>query len=55
MLVFDSADGGMMAVTVPVLREWKAGKLSDEALWRRCYFDPPEMFHSAGGGSAANR
>lgn len=49
VLVFDSADGGMLAVTVPVLREWKAGKLSDEALWRRCYFDPPEMFHSAAG------
>jgi hypothetical protein len=49
VLVFDSADGGMMAVTVPVLREWKAGKLSDEALWRRCYFDPPEMFHGAAG------
>ena len=49
VLVFDSADGGMLAVTVPVLREWKAGKLSDEALWRRCYFDPPEMFHGAAG------
>lgn len=48
VLVFDSADGGMMAVTVPVLREWKAGTLSDEALWRRCYFDPPEMLHGAG-------
>lgn len=49
VLVFDSSDGGMMAVTVPVLREWKAGVLSDEALWRRCYFDPPEMFHGAAG------
>jgi hypothetical protein len=41
VLIFDSSDGGMLAVTVPVLREWKAGQLSDEALWRRCYFDPP--------------
>jgi hypothetical protein len=48
VLIFDSADGGMMATTVTVLREWKAGKLSDEALWRRCYFDPPEMVHAAG-------
>ena len=48
VLIFDSADGGMMAVTVPVLREWKAGTLSDGALWRRCYFDPPEMLHGAG-------
>ncbi|MGH9498585.1 MAG: SH3 domain-containing protein [Terriglobales bacterium] len=49
VLVFDSADGGMLAVTMPVLRAWKAGKLSDEALWRRCYFDPPEMFQGAPG------
>jgi hypothetical protein len=48
VLIFDSADGGMVAVTLPVLREWKAGTLSDEGLWRRCYFDPAEMFHAAG-------
>jgi hypothetical protein len=49
VLIFDSADGGMVAATLPVLEEWKAGTLSDEALWRRCYFDPPEMFHGTGG------
>jgi hypothetical protein len=47
VLVFDSEDGGMMATTLPVLQQWKAGTLSDEALWRRCYFDPPEMFRFA--------
>jgi hypothetical protein len=47
VLVFDAEDGGMMAATLPVLQQWKAGALSDEALWRRCYFDPPEMFHAA--------
>lgn len=55
VLIFDSSDGGMVAATLPVLQEWKTGTLSEEGLWRRCYFDPPEMFHSAGGGSAANR
>jgi hypothetical protein len=49
VVIFDSADGGMMATTVTVLREWKVGKLSDEGLWRRCYFDPPEMFHDNAG------
>ena len=49
VLIFDSSDGGMLAVTMPVLREWKAGKLSDEAMWRRCYLDPPEMFRDAAG------
>jgi len=44
VLIFDSEDGGMVATTLPVLQEWKAGSLSDEGLWRRCLFDPPEMF-----------
>jgi hypothetical protein len=44
VVIFDSDDGGMMAATVPFLRQWKAGTLSDEAFWRRCFFDPPEVF-----------
>jgi hypothetical protein len=48
VLIFDSADGGMVAATLPNLQQWKAGTLSDEAFWRRCYFDPPEMFHASG-------
>ena len=47
VVIFDSSDGGMLAATMPVLQQWKAGTLSDEALWRRCYFDPPELFGSA--------
>ena len=43
VIIFDSADGGMVATTLGVLREWKSGTISDEALWRRCYVDPPEM------------
>jgi hypothetical protein len=44
VIIFDSEDGGMMATTLPVLQHWKSGTLSDEALWRRSYFDPPEAF-----------
>jgi hypothetical protein len=47
VVIFDSEDGGMLAATVPVLKLWKSGSLSDEAMWRRCYFDPPEMVGSA--------
>jgi hypothetical protein len=47
VLIFDSADGGMIAATVATLQQWKAGTLSDSALWHQCYFDPPE-FGSAG-------
>jgi hypothetical protein len=48
VLIFDSSDGGMLAATLSALRQWKAGALSDSALWHRCYFDPPETFGSSG-------
>jgi hypothetical protein len=44
VVIFDSEDGGMVAATVPALRQWTAGTLSDEAFWRRCFVDPPEVF-----------
>ena len=45
VLIFDSVDGGMIAATLPTVQRWKAGKLSDAALWHQCYFDPPETFN----------
>jgi hypothetical protein len=45
VLIFDSVDGGMIAATLPTLQQWKAGKLSDAALWHQCFFDPPEIFN----------
>ena len=45
VLIFDSVDGGMIAATLPTVQHWKAGTLSDAALWHQCYFDPPETFH----------
>ncbi|HXW92402.1 MAG TPA: hypothetical protein VEK33_17760 [Terriglobales bacterium] len=47
VVVFDAEDGGMMAATMPVLEQWKSGTLSDQALWHRCYFDPPELLGSS--------
>ncbi|HEV2397638.1 MAG TPA: hypothetical protein VGS27_11900 [Candidatus Sulfotelmatobacter sp.] len=52
VLIFDSADGGMIAATQAVLQKWKVGSLSDAAFWHSCYFDPPETF-SSGGNSAS--
>jgi hypothetical protein len=52
VMIFDSVDGGMIAITLPTVQQWKAGKLTDAALWHRCFFDPPETFTvpgSAGG------
>lgn len=48
VLIFDSADGGMIAAALPVLQQWRAGTLSDAGLWRQCFFDPPEKFDSTG-------
>ena len=44
VLIFDSVDGGMIAATRATVQAWKAGTLSDAALWHQCYFDPPETF-----------
>ena len=44
VLIFDSVDGGMIAATLSTVRQWRAGTLSDAALWHECYFDPPETF-----------
>jgi len=52
VLIFDSADGGMIAATLPVMKQWKAGALSDSAFWRQCFFDPPEMLGGAGGSAS---
>ena len=53
VVIFDSVDGGMIAATVPTLRKWRAGGLTDAALWHQCYFDPPETFtvSAPAGGS----
>jgi hypothetical protein len=52
VLIFDSADGGMIAATLPVLQQWKAGKLSDAGFWHQCFFDPPETFTVSGASGS---
>ncbi len=52
VVIFDSADGGMVAATMATLQQWKAGKLSDSALWHKCFFDPPETFDTAGSAES---
>ncbi len=53
VLIFDSADGGMIAATTTTLQQWKTGSLSDAALWHSCFFDPPETF-AASASSGGN-
>jgi len=44
VIVFDSKDGGMAAATLPILQQWAAGHLTDNAFWKRCWFDPADAF-----------
>jgi hypothetical protein len=52
VLIFDSIDGGMIAATFSTLEQWKAGKMSDAALWHQCFFDPPETFSESGASAS---
>jgi hypothetical protein len=52
VVIFDSADGGMIAATFQTLQQWKAGGLSDAALWHQCFFDPPETFAETGAAGS---
>jgi hypothetical protein len=48
VVIFDAQDGGMTATTLANLQQWRAGHLSDETFWRRCWRDPADAF---GGGN----
>jgi hypothetical protein len=52
VVIFDAVDGGMIAATFSTLQQWKAGKLSDAALWHQCFFDPPETFNESGAAAS---
>jgi hypothetical protein len=44
VVVFDSQDGGMAAVPMPTLQQWRAGHLPDDVFLKRCWLDPAEAF-----------
>jgi hypothetical protein len=46
VLIFDAEDGGIVAATQAVLDQWKNGSLTEQALWKQCYLDPPEILGS---------
>lgn len=49
VIVFDSADGGMVATTLTALQKWNQGSLTDDSFWQQCWFDPPEAFGKSAG------
>jgi hypothetical protein len=44
VVIFDSADGGIVGATLAALKQRSAGTLSPENFWSQCYRDPPETF-----------
>ena len=44
VIIFDSADGLMVAATKESLQQWEAGHLTNAAFWRQCYLDPKDAF-----------
>jgi hypothetical protein len=45
VIIFDSADGGIIGSTVSGAQQFASGSLSREAFWKQCYMDPPDAFH----------
>jgi hypothetical protein len=43
-IIFDSADGGILAATVADLQQLANGSLSPEKFWKQCYGEPREAF-----------
>ena len=44
VVVFDSADGGIVAASLASVRQLRDGSLSEENFWKQSYLDPPEAF-----------
>jgi hypothetical protein len=44
VIIFDSADGGMISGTLIDVQQFSTGALSADDLWKRCNLDPPETF-----------
>jgi hypothetical protein len=46
VVIFDSADGGIVGATLASVQQLANGEISEEAFWKQCYLDPPETFQS---------
>jgi hypothetical protein len=44
VVIFDSADGGLAAATLPNIQQLSKGSVSEELFWKQSYLDPPETF-----------
>lgn len=44
VVIYDSADGGIIGATLAGVQQFADGSLSPENFWKLCYLDPPEAF-----------
>ncbi|MGA2809898.1 MAG: hypothetical protein ABSG16_00760 [Candidatus Acidiferrum sp.] len=47
VVIYDSADGGIIGATMASVSEMADGTLAKEDFWKQCYLDPPEAFDPA--------
>lgn len=46
VVIFDSADGGIIGATRANVQQMVSGLLSRDNFWRQCYLEPPDAFQS---------
>jgi hypothetical protein len=44
VIIFDSADGGIIGTTLLNVQQFAGGSLPRDNFWKQCYVDPPEAF-----------
>lgn len=44
VVIFDSANGGIMAATLPNVKQFAAGAMPSDIFWKQCYLDPSDAF-----------
>jgi hypothetical protein len=44
VVIFDSADGGIVAATMPNAKQFAGGAIASDTFWKQCYLDPPDAF-----------
>lgn len=47
VVIFDSADGGILGSTLLNVQQLASGSLSQDNFWRHCYLEPPDAFRPA--------
>jgi hypothetical protein len=54
VIVFDAADGGQISATLPTLKQWQAGSLSESSFWKRCALDPSDFLQEPSRATGGN-